>query len=196
MANNLINFMPTKKFGKYLYLDENNKKLTIPQGLLIKRINSQKIYNYNDIVSFELIEDGNSISEGGIGNAIVGGVLFGGIGAIVGSNTGHKYKQTCTNLKIKITLNNINNPVEYITFINTEIKKDSQLYKNSINMAQKIISILQIICETNKNINITQPITTPSISNIDEIKKYKNLLDCGAITEEEFQIKKQELLNS
>ena len=195
MATNLINFMPTKKIGNYLYLDENNKKLTIPQGLFRKKINEQKIYNYNDIVNFELIEDGNSISEGGVGRAIVGGALFGGIGAIVGGSTGHKHKQTCTNLKIKITLNNINNPVEYITFINTEIKKDSRLYKSYIKIAQEIISVLQIICETNKSINISQQINSPSVSNIDELKKYKELLDCGAITEEEFEKKKKEILN-
>ncbi len=32
-------------------------------------------------------------------------------------------------------------------------------------------------------------------SNIDELKKYKELLDMGAITQEEFNKKKKELLN-
>ena len=31
--------------------------------------------------------------------------------------------------------------------------------------------------------------------NLEEIKKFKELLDCGIITEEEFQTKKAELLN-
>lgn len=35
----------------------------------------------------------------------------------------------------------------------------------------------------------------PSVSAADEILKYKNLLDCGAITEEEFAAKKKQLLN-
>lgn len=34
-----------------------------------------------------------------------------------------------------------------------------------------------------------------NISNADEIAKFKNLLDSGVITEEEFENKKQELLN-
>ena len=187
MTASLMNFFPTKKIGNYIYLDEVNKRFTIPQGLFVKKINQQKIYNYNDIIDF--------VSKGGVGRAIIGGTLFGEIGAIVGGKIGHKYKQTCTNLKIKITLNSINNPVEYIIFINTETKKDSILYKNSINIAQEIISILQVICENNKNINMSQQLNSPSVSNIDEIKKYKDLLDCGAITEDEFQIKKKELLN-
>ena len=42
--------------------------------------------------------------------------------------------------------------------------------------------------------------TTPTTVNIastnaDELKKYKNLLDSGAITQEEYDIKKKELLN-
>lgn len=195
MTASLMNFFPTKKIGNYIYLDEVNKRFTIPQGLFVKKINQQKIYNYNDIIDFEIIEDESTVSKGGVGRAIIGGTLFGEIGAIVGGKIGHKYKQTCTNLKIKITLNSINNPVEYITFINTETKKDSILYKNSINIAQEIISILQVICENNKNINMSQQLNSPSVSNIDEIKKYKDLLDCGAITEDEFQIKKKELLN-
>lgn len=41
-----------------------------------------------------------------------------------------------------------------------------------------------------------QPTTNniPHVGNADEIKKLKSLLDCGAITEEEFQAKKAELL--
>lgn len=35
----------------------------------------------------------------------------------------------------------------------------------------------------------------PAFSPADEIKKYKELLDMGAITQEEFESKKQQLLN-
>ncbi len=35
----------------------------------------------------------------------------------------------------------------------------------------------------------------PSISATDELKKYKELLDMGAITPEEYEIKKKQLLN-
>lgn len=40
------------------------------------------------------------------------------------------------------------------------------------------------------------PAQSPSnVSVADEIKKFKDLLDCGAITEEEYEAKKKELLN-
>ena len=37
--------------------------------------------------------------------------------------------------------------------------------------------------------------TTPTFSTADEIMKYKKLLDCGAITEAEYEAKKKQLLN-
>ena len=185
-------FIISKNIGGYIYFDEENKKWTIPQGLIKKTINSNKIFSYNDILSYELIEDGNSISKGGIGRAIVGGALFGGVGAIVGGSTGHKQKQTCTKLQIKITLNNIDNPIEYITFISTETKKDSFVYSNSYNVAQQILSMLEIVC--NSKLDNTQEHNS-EVSVVDEIKKYKELLDMGAITQEEYEKKKKELLN-
>lgn len=195
MDNELLKFNITKKIGNYFYIDENHKKWTIPQGLLKNKIIQSKIYNYTDILDFELIEDGNSVSKGGIGRAIVGGALFGGIGAIVGATTGHKQKQTCSILQIKIILNSMNSPIEYITLINTEIKKSSNTYKLSFNIAQQILSVLQIICESNKSQKLLKETNHEPSSNIDEIRKYKQLLDCGAITEEEFNIKKKKLLN-
>lgn len=175
-------FSPTKSIGNYIYFDEINKKFKI-------QTNSQ-IFLYSDIVDFELLEEGNSIEKGGVGRAVVGNLLFGSVGAIVGGATGHKSKNTCTNLKVKITLNNIKTPVEYIVLIYKEVEKDNYIYKNAINIAQEIISVLQIICSQNKTATIVE-----ESSNIDEIKKYKNLLDIGAITKEEFEKKKKSLLN-
>ncbi|EPZ54444.1 hypothetical protein H477_3583 [[Clostridium] sordellii ATCC 9714] len=51
------------------------------------------MYNYKDIIEFELLEDGESITKGGLGRAVAGGVLLGGVGAIVGGVTGIE-KQT------------------------------------------------------------------------------------------------------
>lgn len=43
--------------------------------------------------------------------------------------------------------------------------------------------------------NFSEVPTPEAISNADEIKKYKELLDIGAITQEEFDTKKKQLLN-
>lgn len=192
----LEKFHITKRIGTYFCVDEINKQWMIPIGTISGNIKDATIYNYNDIVSFELIEDGSSISKGGIGKAIAGGILFGGAGAIVGGVTGKKkIKNVCSKLQIKITVNDTEKPVEYINLINIETKKDGFVYKTAYSTAQEILSILEIICNENKNENEEQQ-QSEIKSVADEILKFKNLLDCGAITQEEFDKKKKELLNS
>lgn len=187
-------FNITKRIGNYFYIDEEKKQWVIPKGSISGNIKNAKIYNYSDIISYELLEDGSAVTKGGVGRAIAGGILFGGIGAIVGGTTGKKKtKNICNRLQIKITVNSSDKATEYINLINTETKKDGIIYKTSYAMAQEILSVLEIICNSSVNINETQQHTkTNSVA--DEILKFKELLDCGAITQEEFEKKKKELL--
>ena len=62
---------------------------------------SRRIYNYSDIVSFELLEDGENITKGGICMAVAGGVLFGNAGAIVGGAAGKNKKRYAIFFKLK-----------------------------------------------------------------------------------------------
>lgn len=188
----LIAFNPTKKIGPYIEFDDENMKWLIPDGFLGKKKNP-KIYCYSDIVDFELLEDGESISKGGLGRAVVGGVLLGGVGAVVGGVTGgKKTKGICSNLKIKITINDINNPTVYINFIEKATKKDSMIYKTSYKLAQECLSVLQLICSKQEAEKPIQEVV--AISAADEILKFKSLLDSGAITQEEYDAKKKQLL--
>lgn len=188
----LDSFNPTKKIGNFVEFDDNSKKWVLLTGIFGKRDKST-VYNYSDIVDFELLEDGESISSGGLGRALVGGAVFGGVGAIVGGVTGKK-KTTgvCSSLKLKITLNNINHPVVYVNFIEAATKKDGLVYKNVYKLAHECLAVLEVIC------NQQQPVAEAPIqqnsSIADEILKYKNLLDMGAITQAEFDEKKSELL--
>lgn len=191
----LNSFTPTKKIGGYIEFDDNQMKWLVPDGFWGGKKNP-KIYNYSDIVDFELLEDGESITKGGLGRAIAGEVLFGGIGAVVGGVTGSKKtKSVCTSLKIKITVNDIENPVVYVTFLSTENKKDGILYKTAYKSAQECLSVLQLICNKQEEAeNDNNANTTNTVSSADEILKYKGLLDSGIITQEEFDAKKKQLL--
>lgn len=185
------NFNTTKQIGDSFYLDATQNKFAIPTGVtLTGKVKGIDIYNCKDIIDFELIEDDNSISKGGVGRALVGGVLFGGVGAIVGSSTAHKKKETCTKLQIKITMNNIDNPVVYISLIDYEVKKNSLSYKINVSLAQEILSLLDVLCQANKSNMLNEK----QGSDADEILKFKDLLDRGIITEEEFNAKKAKLL--
>lgn len=159
-----------------------------------KSINDKKtpiIHSYEDIVEFELLENGETVTKGGIGRALAGGILFGEAGAIVGGITGKKTtRKVVDTFKIKITINNIDNPIEYIELINKKTKTNSSAYEKAYKDAHKILSTLSAITQSIKE---TDNINTKSVA--DEILKYKNLLDMEAITQDEFNTKKKELLN-
>ena len=88
-ADKLLSFTITKEIGSYLKVDENNRQWYIPDGLFGKTKNP-RIHSYDDVLDCELLEDGGSISKGGLGRAVAGGMLLGGVGAIVGGVTGKK----------------------------------------------------------------------------------------------------------
>ena len=178
----LKQFSSTKTFGTHLTIDETNH--------LWKLDHSNIIFRYSDVISYELLEDGKSITKGGLGSAIVGGALFGGVGAIVGGTVGKKRtKQEITEYKIKIVTKNTFYPNLYIDFLTAgKIKSGSFLYKLYHDNAQSILSALSIMVNTASEHNAT------SFSPADEIMKYKQLLDNGIISEEDFENKKNQLL--
>ena len=188
-------FTPTREVGNYFAIDENTRLWAIGKGMFLS-LKKAVSYSYDDIVDFELLEDGSSIIKGGVGSSIVGAALFGGIGAVVGSATGKKkIKQTCTNLMVKITVNNMASPVEYIKLISSTTSKNSMIYRGAYRDAQEIISLLQLICNQRNSMNNISQESTHSASAADEIRKYKALMDEGIITEEEFLSKKKQLLD-
>ncbi len=63
------------------------------------------------------------------------------------------------------------------------------LLENREEVVKEISKLLSKFQGNNNNV------TTVIQSNADELKKYKDLLDCGVITQEEFDAKKKELLN-
>lgn len=156
------NFNVTKKVGKYFSMNEHERLWFIPNNIWDKK--TPKIYSFDDIVSFELIEDNDCIVKGGLGRAIVGVALLGGVGAVVGGATGKKTsKKVITKLIIKITVNDIENPVVYINLLEKPTQAASITYKNKFKLAQEILSLLELIvkqCE---------------ITSTDEIKKENDM---------------------
>lgn len=179
-------YKSTKHIEKYLDIDENNKLWGSPS------FSTHIFFTYEDIISFELLENGNSVTKGGIGSAVVGGALLGGVGAIVGSNVGKKKtKQEITEYRIKIVTRNPIYPEVYINFLTAgKVMSNSFLYKTYTDNAQRVLSALTIITDSLSNTPASSAISVP-----DEILKYKKLLDDGIITQNEFDLKKGQLLN-
>jgi len=104
--------------------------------------------------------------------AILGGALTGGVGAIAGAAIGGRKKDKS---------------LFFMDFMDYETRKDftvqvKQLKGHFHNVNEFRVANVEIDDNSN-NINST-----------DEILKYKELLDAGAITEEEYDLKKKQLL--
>ena len=154
----------------------------------------------------------NSKQKRGIGKAVVGGLLFGPVGAIAGGamatkkgvSTSYASEIPVANgLSVEITTNDVTHPVIILPLLICEVQKSSHAFKQIIKQAEEIFNIFQSIADNNhpeepeKSEECDTPVETQNSANsspIDEIKKYKELMDEGIITEEEFQAKKKQLL--
>ena len=153
-------------------------------------------YSFDDVISYELIENGSVERTGSIGGAIVGGAIAGSTGAIIGYDQGRKSKSICTEYRIIIRVRGkapinigyigggVSVPYNTIQFVG---------YRNDAN---KTIEGIEVILEEARKAKeaAQEAATVNSTSAADEIMKFKNLLDMGAITQEEFDAKKKQLL--
>lgn len=150
--------------------------------------NAANVFDFNQVSSYELVESDHTITSGGLGRSAVGAVAFGGVGAVVGALTGgKKTKKVVENFKIKINLKSIETPVVYVELLIGKTKTNSLIYKDALEKADNILSILDYYSIQKENINTTV--------GDDELLKFKKYLDEGIITQAEFDAKKRELLN-
>lgn len=189
--------------GKYISIDNCHKRFKIQ--------NDGHAYSFSDLVNYELYENNSVIQKGGIGRAIVGGALFGEVGAIVGAQT-RKSQNVVDSLYIRITLKS--SGMKKITFIDSPTDRNGMIYKMERKSADEVLSELDLISAENQSTAIQeaaqsqsepQPTPTPIQQTTrseqsptliaDELLKLKQLLDMGVLTQEEFDHQKQKLLN-
>ncbi len=185
-------FSPTDAVAHYLQIDRRSQTWCCP----VFDKENPDIFPFSTLIDFELIEDGVSITKGGLGGAVVGGIVFGTVGAIVGSELGKKQKDVVNKMSVVINLRDEWVPRIEIPLITTETKKGGFVYKNNKEFAQQIVSLLTVIADSQANetgsTDQRQQNTSPSAA--DELLKFKQLLDMGAISQNEFDAKKKELL--
>lgn len=111
----------------------------------------ERIYNFSDLHSFELLEDNSTITSGGTGlalaaTALTGSYVAGAVGGIVGKK---KTKKVVETMIVKLNVNDFDCPCIMIPLITRPTKTNSKEYKEAFNTAQKIISMLDLITHNN-----------------------------------------------
>lgn len=172
------------------------------QGKVIKiAFDEEGEYEYlkfDQILSYEMIDDNRDMMKGGVGRAVVGGLLFGSTGAIVGAQT-RKSQHICSSLYLNVYLKNTPNPFEKMEFITQDVNRYSNAYTNKLEEAKKAALFFDYIIKLNENQTPQQSNnagnTTNQLDIPDQIRKYKALADDGIITQEEFEAAKKKLLS-
>lgn len=183
----------------YLAIDPKNKRWV----LVIPNLPHPYVYKFKELISYELVDDGETTYSSNTGKALVGGLLFGAAGAVVGAAGKKKVKTTCKDMHIDLNINVIKSPMQVLQIINdAEISRDSELYKQKLAFAKNVMAMLAYIKE---NAELSEPEEThPEQKQLEsqqrtgdiyeEIEKLHTLQEKGIITDEEFQKKKRSLL--
>ncbi|MCL2651143.1 MAG: SHOCT domain-containing protein [Candidatus Azobacteroides sp.] len=162
---------------------------------LARGFSSRKTGVLQDEIQYITIENQEQIivkkNKSVVGRAVVGGLFLGPLGALIGGMSGTGTKD----VKLSDRPENIlticitdNEKLSYIVFSlkNKDFKTVEKFFKNEYPSKYKLPD--EVLKEPQETI------TQSTISVADEIKKYKELLDMGAITQEEFSKQKNKLL--
>ena len=179
--------------SKLIILSSENKFQVVQGNTYSKIFNGQDILEYEIRVDNEVVITSRTKSKNGVGKALVGGALFGGAGLIAGAVAGNGTSKTSQSQKemhhyiLVLKVNDILNPSFVIEL-------------SSLQRAEEVAATFAIICQCENKIEKGDKFEFESDKNasqldkFDEIKKYKELLDIGIITQEEFENKKKNLL--
>lgn len=229
--NSLENITPKKfsipGFSTFLYIDSKRDKLffwqnkwhtTKLQDRFTELESSNLCIEFSSIIKSEILINNDDSSK--LGDAIVGGALFGAIGA----GAALMSKADISSIVVNVYTNSLSKPliqipiIDYSLKIGLNVKNDTDKkekineaisFANTINAT--ILSITnQTVQNSRQNNSVIAPINDSNNiathknntaetkialdKQVEDIKKLKELLDIGAITQEEFDIKKKDIL--
>ena len=172
----------------HLLIDSNSKKFVYESST-----NLSKVYSFSDLTNYEIYENGNNILNGSVAKPLIGGALFGVVGAIAAANTNKKITKQCTSLKLILHINDLNNPNITINYIDgISHSTDGAIYKSKMDNINEVCSILRYIINDSKVLKTSQ--MPPQNSTKQALQELKELFDDGLITEEDYEQKKKQIL--
>ena len=127
---NFVNMLKRKKAKESLLNDgfHIDKELSLPRNYVLRIDESrklfafnEKIYNFSDLTTFELLENGGSITEDKSPEYLPFFYLY----------KEQETTQTCISLAVHVSLRDLKSPLLVIPFITFEHKKDSSHYQSA-----------------------------------------------------------------
>lgn len=175
---------PNARKEKGFWIDDANKRFVFPRTILGM---DYKVEAFEDLIKFNPIRnDGTNSIHHGLTRAAVGGLAFGGFGAVVGATTGKKTFTEVTTMAITLIFKD--GYTHDIKFITTPTKVNTLTYKLDEKEFYKWCNQLDLI------INTQEQIPEPDNDQFNDLIKLKELLDANVITQEDFDAKKKQIL--
>jgi hypothetical protein len=127
--------------------------------------------------------------------AAVGGLLLGGVGAVIGGLSGSKRSVAlCRLIELRITVNSTANPTHVVCFQNTELKTSNPMYSHNADIARTWQAKVAVLIRRGERL------TGASVAAIaphlvgQALTQLVDLRDKGALTPQEFDQQKARLL--
>ena len=203
-------FNPTVNLTNYsnqytISIDKEKEKILIIQADDSEEKANTFLLDYEDIISVQLMEDKNLIYSKStlrtIGGGLVGGLVAGGAGAIIGGLSGSSNeKKMVSNISIKLLIRNLEDPsIELICYKGEGINANGPLGKPIIEEALQVIDHIKVIIDyvdKKEKVNqISKQSPEPFHSLAEELEKLHQLKERGILSEEEYRIQKEKILN-
>ena len=185
----------------FAFDDRSNKICLIAkQGSSIET----RVMDYRDILSVEMFEDGESITKTSrgsqLGGALLGGIVFGPLGAVVGGLSGSKKSENkVMRIDLRLAVNDTTSPVHNVNFLLGAVNKSSFTYKQAHKKATHWSAIIEALIKRADVEDAQQEQTGQAVSgsfNISgRLRELAKLRDEGLLTEAEFAAQKTKLLD-
>jgi hypothetical protein len=168
---------------------------------LVDLPNRVRFVGYWDLVEVELQEDGETVTRTSrssqFASAVVGGVLFGGVGAVVGGLTGKKVtgRGKVTRLSLKIVVNSTSRPMFVLEMLARPQKRDAA-YNQLRAMADHWHGLTSVLIRRAQKDDSPRVVAASPVSSsvAEQLTQMSVLVDKGLLTSEEFSVEKRKLL--
>lgn len=170
------------------------------EKVVLATLSSEDEFDFAQLAEIEIVENGTTLIQTNRGSqlltAAVGGLAFGGVGALAGSLTGTKQSQTRLNeLLLKLTVDDNAQPIRKFLLLNAADKKgldpSSALVREKREEAERLHALLsKAMRQAQRRVQ-----AAPSISDgIAELHKLFEMHKSGALSEAEFNTLKASVL--
>lgn len=189
-----------------IIFDHDARKITIynkgnddPVEKPFNKVNVSNPYTYlsfDEIIGYDIIGDNKIIDNKTIMTISSGKQSANNLETLIDAIISMTSNTYMSNLQIQFNINNTEKPYVYANYITRKTDLNSRMAMDLITMCAEDLTILNMIFK--KDVPVDESIYEyPSDTNdpFTEVKKLKELLDMGILTQEEFDRKKKELLN-